>query len=212
MNRRFGHGSLLTTCSRFSIPAAAILATSSLLVPLTALAHVEDGGAGGFLSGLSHPVSGLDHILAMVAVGVWGAQLGRPAIWLLPVVFPLLMALGGFAGLVGWDLPAIEVGIALSAVVLGALILGQIRLPLAIAVLIVAFFAVFHGHAHGTEMEAGQSAMLYSIGFVIATGLLHAAGIALGLIQRWDTGQVLLRAAGSVVLAGGLYFLWGAVA
>jgi urease accessory protein len=147
----------------------------------------------------------------MVAVGVWGAQLGRPAIWLLPVVFPLLMALGGFAGLVGWDLPAIELGIALSAVVLGALILGQVRLPLAVAVLIVAFFAIFHGHAHGTEMDAGQSAMLYSIGFVIATGLLHAAGIALGLIHRWDTGRVVLRAAGSVVLAGGLYFLWGAV-
>jgi urease accessory protein len=121
------------------------------------------------------------------------------------------MALGGFAGLVGWDLPAIELGIALSAVVLGALILGQVRLPLAVAVLIVAFFAIFHGHAHGTEMDAGQSAMLYSIGFVIATGLLHAAGIALGLIHRWDTGRVVLRAAGSVVLAGGLYFLWGAV-
>jgi urease accessory protein len=137
--------------------------------------------------------------------------LGRPAIWLLPVVFPLLMALGGFAGLMGWNLPAIEVGIALSAVVLGALILGQIRLPLAAALLIVAFFAVFHGHAHGTEMGADANAMLYSIGFVIATGLLHAAGIALGLIHRWDTGRVILRAAGSVVLAGGLYFLWGAL-
>ena len=177
----------------FSSIAAACL----LLIPLTAMAHVEGGAAGGFLSGLGHPVSGLDHVLAMVAVGVWGAQLGRPAIWLLPVVFPLLMALGGFAGLMGWNLPAIEVGIALSAVVLGALILGQIRLPLAIAVLIVAFFAVFHGHAHGTEMGADANAMLYSIGFVIATGLLHAAGIALGLIHRWDTGRIILRAAGS---------------
>jgi len=126
-------------------------------------------------------------------------------------LFPMLMALGGFAGLMGWNLPAIEVGIALSAVVLGALILGQVRLPLAIAVLIVAFFAVFHGHAHGTEMISGANAMLYSIGFVIATGLLHAAGIALGLIHRWDTGRVILRTAGSVVLAGGLFFLWGAL-
>jgi urease accessory protein len=108
-----------------SNPTSAILAASWLLVPLAAFAHVEDGGGGGLLSGLSHPVSGLDHVLAMVAVGIWGAQLGRPAIWLLPVVFALLMALGGFAGLVGWDLPAIEVGIALSAVVLGALILGS---------------------------------------------------------------------------------------
>ena len=192
-------------------PFSSTVAASLLLIPLTAMAHVEGGAAGGLLGGLGHPVSGLDHVLAMVAVGVWGAQLGRPAIWLLPVVFPLLMALGGFAGLMGWNLPAIEVGIALSAVVLGALILGQIRLPLAIAVLIVAFFAVFHGHAHGTEMGADANAMLYSIGFVIATGLLHAAGIALGLIHRWDTGRVILRAAGSVVLAGGLFFLWGAL-
>jgi urease accessory protein len=190
----------------FSSAAACLL-----LIPLTAMAHVEGGAAGGFLSGLGHPVSGLDHVLAMVAVGVWGAQLGRPAIWLLPVVFPLLMALGGFAGLMGWNLPGIEVGIAVSAVVLGALILGQVRLPLALAVLIVAFFAVFHGHAHGTEMGSDANAMLYSIGFVIATGLLHAAGIALGLIHRWDTGRVILRAAGSVVLAGGLFFLWGAL-
>jgi urease accessory protein len=190
----------------FSIAAACFL-----LVPFTAMAHVEGGAAGGFLNGLGHPVSGLDHVLAMVAVGVWGAQLGRPAIWMLPVVFPLLMALGGFAGLMGWNLPAIEVGIALSAVVLGALILGQVRLPLALALLIVAFFAVFHGHAHGTEMGSDANAMLYSIGFVIATGLLHAAGIALGLIHRWDTGRVILRAAGSVVLAGGLFFLWGAL-
>jgi len=192
-------------------PWSSIVAACLLLTPLAAMAHVEGGAAGGLLSGLGHPVSGLDHVLAMVAVGVWGAQLGRPAIWLLPVIFPLLMALGGFAGLMGWNLPAIEVGIALSAVVLGALILGQVRLPLAIAVLIVAFFAVFHGHAHGTEMSSGANAMLYSIGFVIATGLLHAAGIALGLIHRWDTGRVILRAAGSVVLAGGLFFLWGAL-
>jgi urease accessory protein len=197
-----------------SVNTAALtsMSAAALLVPLPALAHVDAGTAGGFLSGLGHPVSGLDHVLAMVAVGIWGAQLGRPAIWLLPVVFPLLMAFGGFAGLVGWQLPAIEVGIALSAVVLGGLILAQARLPLAGAILIVACFAVFHGHAHGTEMADGDSALLYSIGFVIATGLLHAAGILLGLIHHWETGRVLLRAAGSVVLAGGLYFLWGALA
>ncbi|WP_295539335.1 HupE/UreJ family protein [uncultured Thiohalocapsa sp.] len=192
--------------------APALLSAAMLLAPLPALAHLEAGASGGFLSGLNHPVSGLDHVLAMVAVGIWGAQLGRPAIWLLPVVFPLLMAFGGFAGLAGWQLPAIEVGIALSATVLGALILGQVRLPLAVAIPIVACFAVFHGHAHGTEMADGDSALRYSIGFVIATGLLHAAGIALGLIHHRETGRVLLRAAGSMVLAGGLYFLWGALA
>ena len=194
------------------VPPPRLLLMALILWPLAALAHVEGGAAGGFLSGFSHPVSGLDHVLAMIAVGLWGAQLGAPAIWLLPVVFPLMMAFGGLLGLSGVELPAVELGIALSAVVLGALILGSVRLPLAAALLVVAFFAVFHGHAHGTEMTPGQSAILYSIGFVIATGLLHAAGIGVGLIHRWDAGRVALRGAGSVVMAGGLFFLWQALA
>jgi urease accessory protein len=189
-----------------------LLAVLVLLAPITAVAHVEGGAAGGFLSGMHHPVSGLDHVLAMVAVGLWGAQLGAPAIWLLPVAFPLMMAFGGLLGLSGIELPAVELGIALSAVILGALILGAIRLPIAAALLIVGFFAVFHGHAHGAEMSPGQSAILYSIGFVIATGLLHALGIAIGLIERWQVGRVALRGAGSVVMAGGLFFLWSALA
>jgi len=200
--------------SRHPVPLSPrmILAAGLLLAPVTALAHVEGGAAGGFLSGLSHPVSGLDHVLAMVAVGLWGAQLGAPAIWLLPVAFPIMMAFGGLLGLSGVELPAVELGIALSAVILGALILGAIRLPLAAALVVVGFFAVFHGHAHGTEMSPGQSAILYSIGFVIATGLLHAAGIGIGLIHRWDAGRIALRGAGSVVMAGGLFFLWNALA
>jgi urease accessory protein len=195
-----------------SVAPLVILAAGLLLAPLTALAHVEGGVAGGFLSGFSHPISGLDHVLAMVAVGLWGAQLGAPAIWLLPVAFPIMMAFGGLLGLSGVELPAVELGIALSAVMLGALILGAVRLPLAAALLVVGFFAVFHGHAHGTEMTPGQSAILYSIGFVIATGLLHGLGIGIGLIQRWDAGQIALRGAGSIVLAGGLFFLWTALA
>jgi len=183
-----------------------------LLWPLAAWAHVESGQAGGFLSGLSHPVSGLDHVVAMIAVGLWGAQLGMPALWILPVTFPMLMAFGGMLGLIGIPLPGVEIGIALSAVVLGALVLGQVRLPLAVAVAVVACFAVFHGHAHGTELEAGQNAMLYSLGFVIATGLLHGVGITIGLIQRWGPGAQILRGAGALVMAAGLYFLWGAVA
>lgn len=189
-----------------------MLAAALLLAPLTALGHVEGGATGGFLSGFQHPISGLDHVLAMVAVGLWGAQLGAPAIWLLPVAFPIMMAFGGLLGLSGFELPAVELGIALSAVILGALILGAIRLPLAAALLVVGFFAIFHGHAHGTEMTPGQSAILYSIGFVIATGLLHAAGIGIGLIHRWDAGRVALRGAGAVVMAGGVFFLWNALA
>jgi urease accessory protein len=189
-----------------------VVAAGLLLAPLTALAHVEGGAAGGFLSGFSHPISGLDHVLAMVAVGLWGAQLGAPAIWLLPVAFPIMMAFGGLLGLSGVELPAVELGIALSAVILGALILGAVRLPLAAALLVVGFFAVFHGHAHGTEMSPGQSAILYSIGFVIATGLLHAAGIGMGLVQRWSAGRAALRGAGALVMAGGVFFLWSALA
>lgn len=190
----------------------AVLYALLLLWPLAAWAHVASGQAGGFLSGLSHPVSGWDHVIAMVAVGLWGAQLGMPALWVLPVAFPMMMAFGGMLGLIGVPLPGVEIGIAVSAVVLGVLVLGQVRLPLPAAVAVVAFFAVFHGHAHGTELEPGQNAMLYSLGFVIATGLLHATGIAMGLVNRWEPGRQALRLAGALVMAGGLYFLWGAVA
>ncbi len=194
--------------------SAVMLMTVFLLLLLWAApawAHVESGQAGGFLSGLSHPVSGLDHVLAMIAVGLWGAQLGRPSVWLLPVTFPMMMAFGGMLGLMGMPVPGIEVGIAVSGVVLGALILGETRLPLVGSLLIVAFFAIFHGHAHGTELEAGQNAMLYSLGFVLCTGMLHAAGIAIGLIHRWEFGRLALRGAGSLVMTGGLFFLWGAL-
>ena len=193
-------------------PASIAALVLTLIWPLAAWAHVESGQAGGFISGLSHPVSGMDHVLAMVAVGLWGAQLGAPALWLLPVAFPMMMAFGGLLGLLGAPLPGVEIGIAVSAVVLGGLILAEIRLPLVIAVVVVACFAIFHGHAHGTELEQGQNAMLYSLGFVIATGLLHGVGITIGLIHRWGVGRVILRGAGGLVMAGGLYFLWAAVA
>ena len=161
-------------------PRALLLALGFLFVARAAMAHEQVGAAAGFLAGLGHPVSGLDHVLAMIAVGVWGAQLGAPALWLLPVTFPMVMALGGFVGLVGIPLPGVEVAVGLSALVLGALIATEARLPLGAAALLVGFFAVFHGHAHGVELPPGQSGLTYSIGFVVATGSLHAAGIALG--------------------------------
>jgi urease accessory protein len=157
-------------------------------------------------------VTGLDHVLAMVAVGLWGAQLGSPAIWLLPVAFPMVMAVGGMLGLMGIPLPGTEYGIALSAILLGAAVLFELRPSLSIAALLVGFFAIFHGHAHGTELPPGQSALLYSMGFVIATGCLHAVGIAIGTVHRWDWGQKLLRVAGGLVTVGGVFFLWKAVA
>ncbi len=148
----------------------------------------------------------------MVAVGLWGAVLGLPAIWVLPVAFPMVMAVGGLLGLLGWPVPGVEIGIAVSAIVLGAMVLLESRPPLWLAALIVAFFAVFHGHAHGRELPAGTSALLYSLGFVIATGLLHAVGILLGVAHRWPSGRVLVRAGGAGVALAGAFFLWRAVA
>ncbi len=148
----------------------------------------------------------------MVAVGLWGAQLGAPAIWVLPVAFPLVMAFGGMLGLMGVPLPGIEIGIAASALLLGAAVLFEVRPPLAATALLVAFFAIFHGHAHGTELPPGQSALLYSVGFVIGTGCLHATGIAIGAVHRWSWGRSFVRAAGAVVALGGVFFMWKALA
>ena len=171
------------------------------------LLHPQVGAAAGFLSGLRHPVSGLDHVVAMIAVGLWGAQLGAPAIWLLPVTFPMAMALGGFLGLIGVPLPGVEAGIALSAVALGAMVALEARPPLWAAGILVGVFALFHGHAHGTELAPGQSALLYSIGFVMATGTLHATGIAIGTAHRWPAGRVALRFGGAAIAAAGIAFL-----
>jgi urease accessory protein len=188
------------------------LALAATLWPALALAHVGQGRAEGFLAGLSHPVSGLDHVLAMVAVGLWGAQLGAPAIWLLPVTFPVVMAFGGMLGLAGMPLPGVEAAIALSGILLGLAVLAEWKPPLPLAAVIVGFFAVFHGHAHGAELPAGASGLTYSIGFVAATGTLHAVGIGVGVIHRWGWGRVALRLAGAGVAASGALFLWRALA
>ena len=180
--------------------------------PASVLAHVEQGQAVGFITGLEHPWSGLDHVLAMIAVGIWGAQLGNPALWILPVTFPMVMSLGAMMGLLGIPLPGIEIGIAVSAILLGAMVLGEVKPKLYIAAVMVGFFAIFHGHAHGTELPPGQSGLLYSMGFVIATGVLHGIGITIGLIHRWPAGKLALRGAGAFITAMGFFFLWQAVA
>jgi urease accessory protein len=182
-----------------------ILFTSSSL----AFAHTDGGIAGGFVSGLMHPVLGWDHVVAMVAVGLWGAFLGSPAIWILPVVFPMVMAFGGAIGVMGIPIPAVETGIALSAIVLGAMVALAIRPPIWIAAIIVGSFAIFHGHAHGTELPSAANPIAYSIGFVLATGLLHLSGIAFGLLVRWPTGKVAVQAGGSVISLVGVGFLTG---
>jgi len=197
----------MSMLARSLVLISAIVAATTM--PEAALAHTEGGVAGGFVSGLLHPVLGWDHVVAMVAVGLWGAFLGAPAIWILPVVFPLVMALGAAFGIVGLPLPAVEVGIAASAVVLGALILMAARPPLWVAAVIVGLFAIFHGYAHGTELPTAANPFAYGVGFVIATGALHMIGIAFGLLVRWPTGAYAVRAGGGVVSLVGLGFLSG---
>jgi urease accessory protein len=177
-----------------------------LLVPVQALAHSGDP-TGGFLGGLAHPVFGPDHVIAMVAVGLWGAFLGAPAIYTLPVVFPLVMTLGGALGILGVPLPGVEIGIASSAVILGMMVALAAQPPLWVAAVIVGAFAIFHGHAHGAELPPGADAVAYSAGFVITTGCLHLAGIAFGLLARWPSGRFAVRAAGGAIALAGLMFL-----
>ncbi len=183
------------------------LLAALLLASRPALAHIVDGSAsGGFLGGFAHPLFGLDHVVAMVAVGLWGAFLGPPAIWLLPITFPMVMALGGTIAILGVPVPGVEIGIASSAIVLGGMIALAARPPLVLAALIVGAFAIFHGHAHGAELPPGTDAVAFSVGFVMATGLLHLAGIAFGLLTRWPAGRIGVRAAGvGIALVGALF-------
>jgi urease accessory protein len=204
----FGHSNLF----RVSSFGFLFFFCSLIFAPVPASAHIQQGEAAGFLTGFLHPISGLDHVLAMVAVGLWGAQLGAPAIWVLPVAFPLVMAMGGMLGLMGVPVPGIEYGIAASAILLGAAVMLEMRPPLVLTAMVVGIFAIFHGHAHGTELPPNQSALLYSMGFVIATGCLHALGIGIGVVHQWTWGQKVLRAAGAVVAVGGVFFMWKALA
>ena len=180
----------------------------------SAHAHIISGEGVSFQSGFLHPWSGWDHIQAMVAVGIWGAQLGPPAMWLLPVVFPLIMSFGGFLGLIRVPIPggefADELGIALSALMLGIMVCGEFRPKLYVAAAMVGFFGLCHGYAHGYELPDNESGLYYSIGFVVATGTLHGVGICIGLIHRWPSGRKVLQVCGAVIALGGVYFLWDA--
>jgi len=186
------------------------LATAIWLLLGTSLwAHEDAGMAGGFISGLTHPLFGFDHVVAMIAVGLWGAFLGSPALWILPVVFPVVMAFGGALGVLGVEIPLVETGIAASAVVLGLMVALALRPKIAIAAVIVGAFAIFHGHAHGTELPEAASPLAYSIGFEISTGLLHLAGIGFGHFTRWPQGILAVRAGGGVIALVGVGFLTG---
>lgn len=180
-----------------------------LLLQTSAHAHSIHGATGGLEAGFLHPLTGLDHIAAMVAVGLWGAFLGRPAIWILPITFPLVMAVGGALGVLGVPFPGVEFCIALSGILLGAMVAFAVRPPIAFAALLVAFFAIFHGYAHGAELPHAANAITFAIGFVVATGLLHLAGIAFGLLVRWPAGTYVVRGLGATISLIGFGFLFG---
>jgi urease accessory protein len=198
-----GYGRTITS----RISSILLVAMAGLVLAQPALAHEQTGVGGGLIRGLLHPLTGMDHLIAMVAVGIWGAQLGAPAIWVLPITFPLVMAFGGVLGVLRIPLPMPEMVIALSALVLGAAVAMRLRLPFAAAAVVVAVFAVFHGHAHGAELPSAANPLAYGLGFVVATGLLHLCGIAIGMLTRWPAGERLIQGLGAVIAALGCYFL-----
>jgi urease accessory protein len=187
------------------------VASALALGSTSAMAHPNTGLGVGFLSGFTHPLTGLDHILAMVAVGIWGTQLRKPAIWLLPVTFPLVMSVGGALGVRGVPLPGVEIGVAASAAILGLMIVLAARPPIWVAAMLVGAFAIFHGYAHGVELPKAAYPLAYGVGFVLSTGLLHLTGIALGLMERWPLGVKALRGMGAGISLAGVYLLLGLV-
>lgn len=176
---------------------------ASLLLPTFAYAHAGAGEANGFMYGFMHPASGLDHVCAMLAVGLWAAQAGGRSVWQVPLTFVGVMALGGALPALGIGLPFVEQGIVLSVLLLGVLIAASVRLPLWLGSSMVGLFALWHGHAHGAEMPEPASGTGYALGFMLATALLHVSGIAFGLgMQRQVRERVVHFAGVSIALCG----------
>jgi len=194
--------------SKFALLRSILFVMAGALLPSFAFAHTGAGHAcigeaGGFMLGLMHPASGLDHACAMLAVGLWAAQMGGRAVWAMPLTFVSVMALGGVLPMLGIGLPFVEQGIVLSVLLLGVLIAVSVRLPLWLGSSIVGLFALWHGHEHGVEMPAFASGIEYALGFMLATALLHAIGIAFGLgMQRLARERVVHLAGASIALCG----------
>ena len=188
-------------------PHLIISALFAMCLPSLAHAHVGMGEASGWVHGLVHPFSGLDHLCAMIAVGLWAAQIGGRAIWRVPLTFVSVMALGGVLGMAAVPVPFIETGIIMSLLVLGLLIAAAVRLPLLASAAIVGVFAIFHGYAHGTEMPQSTSGLGYALGFMLATASLHGMGIALALFVNSMGRDKLVRYAGALVAFCGSY-IW----
>lgn len=186
----------------------ATLALFAIGIPSLAHAHVGIGHTSGLVHGLAHPIGGLDHVCAMLAVGLWAAQTGGRAVWLVPLTFVTVMALGGVLGMAAVPLAYTEPGIVMSLLVLGVLIAAAIRLPLAVSIAVVGVFALCHGYAHGAEMPQSASGLTYAAGFMLATALLHASGIGMALFAKGIGRAQWLRLAGIAITlcGGGLWF------
>jgi urease accessory protein len=198
-------------CKRaFRDRAGRMILTAAMLVVASgglAEAHVTGAPMEGLQSGFEHPLFGIDHLLAMLAVGIWGAQMGGRSVWTLPVTFPLIMTVGGIAGMAGLPLPHVELGIALSVLALG-LAIALAWHPAEIAALaLIAVFAIFHGYAHGVELPGAADPAAYAVGFVVATGMIHVCGIGIGLLIGRLYHGLVSRGLGAAIGAGGLYFL-----
>lgn len=187
---------------------ASLLAAGGMAVAGAAQAHTGVGATAGFAAGVTHPIFGLDHLLAMVAVGLWAGLQGGRALWAVPAAFVGAMVLGGAFAMTGGAIPAVEIGIAGSVLALGALVAWNPRLHTGVAMAIVAGFAVFHGHAHGTEMPAAASGLVYGLGFALATAALHGAGIGLGHLVNKAAGAQALRFGGAAVAGAGAMMLF----
>jgi len=187
------------------------LGCALLLLCGSAAAHTGTGLAGGLVPGFEHPLTGFDHVLAMVAVGLWGAFLGPPLLQVLPIVFPGMMVGGAVLAMLGVPMPPVEIGIAISVLVLGACSAMRFESPVWLATVIVACFGIFHGYAHGKELPSAADPVGYSTGFVLATGLLHVTGIGLGLFSNRPGGAALIRGAGGIIGAMGVWFSYAAM-
>ncbi len=181
----------------------------ALLAPALAEAHLYGAYGAGFDGGFIHPFSGIDHMLAMVAVGLWAAQRGGKALLVVPGAFIGVMVVGGIAGFLGLPLPFVETGIAASLMVLGLLVAFALPLPVAAMAVVVGLFAFFHGHAHGTELPEAASPLAYAAGFVLATATLHAFGVGIGLLLKRPAGQIVVRLSGATIALVGLAFFIG---
>ncbi|MBP2157464.1 MULTISPECIES: HupE/UreJ family protein [Asticcacaulis] len=210
-NPAFGRSAGQYIQPRYILTALAMLSSLAAFAS-PASAHSGTGLVGGFISGFLHPLTGWDHLLAMVSVGLWGAVLGRPLIITLPVIFPVLMVVGAFLGMINVPLPPVEIGIALSVLVLGGVITAGYKAPVWLACLVVAIFALFHGYAHGKELPSAADPAGYSTGFVLSTGLLHVGGIVIGLLNGTEKGKWIVRGIGAAIAAAGCVFLAQAAA